>query len=260
MTARIPTVLSWLRGAVLVLALVGALPARAAGPAPSLETLVKAFEVIAFGSEARAVKATGVLLKWDGPDIPFNMTEFKSAEEGGLKPLPPRTLWAGYAWRHMEALERLTGLHFTDSVATRKRPLLTIVFTPRKLLAKVPIPGVEPVLMQELAAPGGCYFLAFPGRLGVLERAFIVVNSEREPRDIEHCLLEELTQSLGLPNDTDLVRPSIFSDHDRLTSLSPTDEILVRTLYSKRLQPGMSRKAAMTTARLLIAQQLAALR
>jgi hypothetical protein len=96
--------------------------------------------------------------------------------------------------------------------------------------------------------------------MGALDRAFVVVNTERDGFLIDHCLLEELTQSLGLPNDTDFLRPSIFSDHDTLRKLSPTDEILIRTLYHKRMFAGMTHKAAMTMARLLIAQQLAAKR
>lgn len=235
--------------------------ARADGKLPDVPKLLEAFEVIAFGSETKALKSRTSLLRWDREEIAVNMTQFDRAGETELKPVPARDFWSKFAWGHLRTLQRLTGLTFVDSITVKKRPLLTIVFTPRKLLSSVPIPGVNERLQQELAAPGGCYFLSFSsGRMGALDRAFVVVNTDRDGFLIDHCLLEELTQSLGLPNDSDLLRPSIFSDHDTLRSLSPSDEILVRTLYHKRMFAGMSRKAALTMARLLIAQQLAAKR
>tara|TARA_R110002124_G_scaffold81486_3_gene214832 strand:- start:9192 stop:10010 length:819 start_codon:yes stop_codon:yes gene_type:complete len=240
----------------------GTVPAaRADGPLPPVDDLVKAFETVAFGSETKALAARTTLLRWDTDEIAVNMTQFKSEGERELKPVPAQDFWAKYAWNHLRTLENLTGLTFVDSISAKKRPRLTIVFTPRGLLTKVPIPGVSAKLQQELSAPGGCYFLSFVGgRMGALDRAFVVVNTERDGFLIDHCLLEELTQSLGLPNDTDFLRPSIFSDHDTLRKLSPTDEILIRTLYHKRMFAGMTHKAAMTMARLLIAQQLAAKR
>ena len=250
----------WLLAAALVLTL--ALPAtgRADGNDPSLDELVKAFNVIAFGSEMLNVKATGMLLKWDTTEIPVNMTRFDSAQDHDLKPLPAETGWATYAWRHLRELEAITGLKFTDSLKRKKRPHITIVFTNRMLLGKVPIPGVSHALQAEMSAPGGCYFVAFPAKSGALDRAVVVVNTDRPAQDIDSCILEELTQSLGLPNDTDLIRPSIFSDHDHLVRLSTGDSILLKTLYNKRMKPGMSKKAAMTMARLLFAQELAARR
>ncbi|MEQ8226673.1 MAG: DUF2927 domain-containing protein [Rhodospirillales bacterium] len=255
-TARSAPVLS-----VFLLVLMAGSGARADGKLPDVADLLSAFEVIAFGSETRALQARTTLLRWDQKEIAVNMTQFESEGDKDLKPVAARDFWSKYAWNHLRTLQGLTGLTFVDSISAKKRPQLTIVFTPRKLLAKVPIPGVKPKLQQELAAPGGCYFLSFAGgRMGALDRSFVVVNTERDGFLIDHCLLEELTQSLGLPNDSDLLRPSIFSDHDTLRILSPSDEILIRTLYHKRMFAGMSHKAAMTMARLLIAQQLAAKR
>lgn len=232
-----------------------------AGTLPDVGRLVDAFDVVAFGSETKALKNRSVLLRWDTDEIAVNMTQFMADGEKAPKPSAAQSFWTGFAWKHLKNLQNLTGLRFVDSIAAKKRPRLTIIYTARRFLAKVPIPGVDAKLQQELAAPGGCYFLSFTGaKTGQLDRAFIVVNTDRGEAMIDHCLLEELTQSLGLPNDTDLVRPSIFSDHDTLRALSVTDEILVRTLYHPRLHAGMERKAAMVVARLVIAQQLAARR
>lgn len=255
-----------MRRAVLAAGLVLAVAAaardvRADPPLPPVDVLVTAFDIIAFGSETKTLEGRTTLLRWDTDEIAVNMTQFQKEADRDLKPVPAQDFWAKFAWNHLRTLERLTGLTFVDSITVKKRPRLTIVFTPRELLGKVPIPGINAKLQRELSAPGGCYFLSFAGgRMGALDRAFIVVNTDRDGFLIDHCLLEELTQSLGLPNDSDVLRPSIFSDHDTLRQLSPSDEILVRTLYHKRMFAGMSRKAALTMARLLIAQELAAKR
>lgn len=250
-----------LAAGLFLVAFGGPREAQSDAPLPPVDDLVNAFEIIAFGSETRSLGDRTTLLRWDTDEIAVNMTQFESEGARELKPVAAQDFWAKFAWNHLRALERLTGLTFVDSISAKKRPRLTIVFTPRGLLAKVPIPGVNAKLQRELSAPGGCYFLSFAGgRMGALDRAFIVVNTDRDGFLIDHCLLEELTQSLGLPNDSDILRPSIFSDHDTLRKLSPTDEILVRTLYHKRMFAGMTRKAAVTMARLLIAQQLASQR
>jgi len=227
---------------------------------PKLEKLVRAFDVVAFGSESLFVAKRAKLLKWDRDEIPVNLTWFQEKTDRGFKTnLVPET-WSSQTWNHLRELEKLTGLKFTNSISEKKRPVLSVLFAPRKLLAKVPIPDVNADLQREMAAPGGCYFIAFPGKRGALKRSVIVVNSDRDESLISHCLLEELTQALGLPNDTNLIRPSIFSDHDTLQRLSPGDEILVRTLYHRQLTAGMERKKANRLARLIISQYLAAVR
>jgi hypothetical protein len=110
---------------------------------------------------------------------------------------------------------------------------------------------VDPGLIQRLGAQGGCYFISAraPGEEGRISRAVIVVNNERQDDAINHCLLEEITQSLGLPNDSDTMRPSLFSDRDQLIAFSRHDEILIRTLYDYRIKAGVPRQEALAAAR-----------
>jgi hypothetical protein len=55
------------------------------------------------------------------------------------------------------------------------------------------------------------------------------------------CIVEELTQILGLPNDSDKVFPSIFNDKTPQTLLSGLDGVLLKLLYSKEISPGMTK-------------------
>jgi len=108
--------------------------------------------------------------------------------------------------------------------------------------------------MKQAAAAGGCYFLSWKKPESRIVKAIVVVNVERDPALINSCLLEELAQSLGLPNDSDAMRPSIFSDRDNLSELAPHDAILMRALYDPRMTAGLPRAAALGVARTVISE------
>ncbi|MBT3306581.1 MAG: DUF2927 domain-containing protein [Alphaproteobacteria bacterium] len=57
-----------------------------------------------------------------------------------------------------------------------------------------------------------------------------------------------MTQSLGLPNDSDLISPSIFSDSSRRTELTRSDLMILKTLYNPRMKNGMPREQALGVA------------
>lgn len=81
---------------------------------------------------------------------------------------------------------------------------------------------------------------------------YISTDAEQKTR---HCIPEEITQVLGLTNDTPLIPDSLFNDNNTgLRDLSLSDRILLRTLYDRRIKPGMSAEEAMPIARTIIAQ------
>ena len=78
------------------------------------------------------------------------------------------------------------------------------------------------------------------GNSGDYTRAFAVIRAEHPDLLRLSCLHEELTQGLGLPNDSPRARPSIFNDDEEFALLTDHDELLLRMLYSPELRPGMS--------------------
>jgi hypothetical protein len=78
------------------------------------------------------------------------------------------------------------------------------------------------------------------GNSGTYTRAFAVIRAEHPDLLRLSCLHEELTQGLGLPNDSPRARPSIFNDDEEFALLTDHDELLLRMLYSPELRPGMS--------------------
>jgi Protein of unknown function (DUF2927) len=91
--------------------------------------------------------------------------------------------------------------------------------------------------------PRSTYCLVYAlsdGSSGAYTRAFAVIRSEHPDLLRLSCLHEELTQGLGLPNDSPRARPSIFNDDEEFALLTDHDELLLRILYSRELRPGMS--------------------
>jgi Protein of unknown function (DUF2927) len=78
------------------------------------------------------------------------------------------------------------------------------------------------------------------GNSGAYTRAFAVIRAEHPDLLRLSCLHEELTQGLGLPNDSPRARPSIFNDDEEFALLTDQDELLLRLLYSPELRPGMT--------------------
>lgn len=71
---------------------------------------------------------------------------------------------------------------------------------------------------------------------------FIPVDQARMHGKLVACIVEELTQALGLIRDSELVFPSIFNDKTRNALLTGLDEILLRLFSEKRVKAGMSKQ------------------
>jgi hypothetical protein len=91
------------------------------------------------------------------------------------------------------------------------------------------------------------------GQIGMVDRgenigrlrAFIFIKGETTRLLRRSCLHEEFTQVLGLLNDGDDVRPSIFNDGQEFALLTRHDEMLLRILYDPRLKLGMTEDEGM---------------
>jgi hypothetical protein len=208
---------------------------------PTVEQMVGYFDTIVFEAEIDKNMAQSVVAKWQGA--------IRIAVQGHSSPRH-REFLAG----HVETLRGLTGLSLEVLPPDGSGQNMTVVFVPRAGMNKVQIPGVKQSLIDRLAAPGGCYFVSFRKPESQIVAAVIVVNTQRKEEHINHCLLEEITQSLGLPNDSDTLRPSLFSDHDYLLAPSRVDTILIKTLYDPRMKAGLPRKEALEVARTIIAE------
>lgn len=79
--------------------------------------------------------------------------------------------------------------------------------------------------------------------------AHIFIGSEITGLLRKACLQEEIVQSLGLTNDSDEARPSIFNDDQEFAVMTEHDALLLRVLYDPRLRAGMGADQAMPIVR-----------
>jgi hypothetical protein len=106
------------------------------------------------------------------------------------------------------------------------------------------LPGLSPSDVAGITQmPRSTYCLVYAmaeGNSGAYTRAFAVIRAEHPDLLRLSCLHEEMTQGLGLPNDSPRARPSIFNDDEEFALLTDQDEMMLRILYSPELHPGMS--------------------
>ncbi len=91
-----------------------------------------------------------------------------------------------------------------------------------------------------------CITYAFfdPSRPSTYSSAIVLIRAEHPPLTRMSCVQEEMAQAMGLPNDSNESRPSLFNDTREFALLTEHDAILLRMLYDSRLQPGMTAEEA----------------
>ena len=196
---------------------------------PSPNLLARQFDRIAFSSEFGGQYRAGRLIRWDGP-ITVRITghapdRFRVEVERQLAELRQLSgLSIEFAAEGGETTPNMI-VEFSQSRGATtfdpNAPCRTLIWESGFLIRKVQI-----------------YITPYPDELR------------------RHCIVEELTQSLGLADDSPLVRDSIFNDASSRQRLAPWDALMVRILYDPRLKPGMHRTEAMPLVRKIIGENL----
>lgn len=252
----------------LVAALVcGTTHALRADTAPVGQVL-KHFESVVFGNEYEIEGISGAtqIQKWVGPvriGVNAMKGEVKPKPGGGrelkLERVRPSAEQIAIVRKHLTTLVRMTGVKNEAADKAADKPAnLVIRFLPRLAMGQPFVAkDIDPKILEKLGKDGVCYFVTIAIRSGAMFRGLIVVSNELPPDQMDACLLEEMTQAFGLPNDSDIVSPSIFNQKGQLRALSKTDVAIVKTLYDRRLPAGTPRADAMRLARDILAEKLA---
>jgi hypothetical protein len=85
-----------------------------------------------------------------------------------------------------------------------------------------------------------------------ISAAVVLIPDNLAPREIPICIVQEIAQTMGVPNDDNTVRPSVFNDPGGATTLAEIDRIMLRLLYDERLEPGMAWEEAEPIARQIL--------
>ena len=117
-------------------------------------------------------------------------------------------------------------------------------------------PGMEPssrAIFVNLPRAIHCLVVAFADTQSgnAYRQAVALVRPEHPDLTRRACYHEELAQGLGLANDDQNARPSIFNDDEEFAYLTTHDEMLLKILYNPRLTPGMTADEARPIVRTL---------
>ena len=91
----------------------------------------------------------------------------------------------------------------------------------------------------------GYFYIWWNGQYQI-QRAQVLIGSERTTQvQRSHLIREELTQSLGLMNDSPQYDLSIFQiDYSEVRSFTDLDQTVIRMHYRAEVRPGMDREVA----------------
>lgn len=239
---------AWAFGGLLLL-LAGAAAAEgpAAKPRPLTDDyVIKSFDLIALRSEYEP-GASPPLRKWRLPvRVHLDIRVKVPAAEAALY----RRLYR----EHLAKLAAITG-HEIGLVASRAEANVAVVFERESRLEGVVRELVgPPARIMPILNSAACYASLKVAPDGAINGAVILIPPDRARSrgKLFSCIVEEITQVLGLPNDSDAVFPSIFNDRSVDQDLSELDRLLLQILYDPRMQPGMPRERALAVARTVL--------
>jgi hypothetical protein len=148
--------------------------------------------------------------------------------------------------QHMQHLATISGLSVNPTNQLAKANL-RIIFSGETTLDRDLSRDLginNPNLHQQLLTDSVCL-----GRLTVADDGYIKdatvlipVDRARAHGKLMACVVEELTQVLGLVNDSTAVYPSIFNDRSFNDFLSGLDYLLLKLLYHPDLKAGMNKQ------------------
>ena len=213
------------------------LPARASDTAhwKSVDYLIEAFVDIALGSEYETKRRQ--VRKWTAP------IAYALIHHAGDSALHERLIQT-----HFAHLAELTGLSIRPAASIEAANILVVLTLESRLKDDLQhyfgwnSADQRDKFFREAVCLGT---FSSSRRNGRITRAVVIIPADRARArgKLPACVVEELTQVLGLPNDSDKVFPSVFNDHSTDVFLSGLDILLLKLLYDHRIRHGMEEAA-----------------
>ncbi len=215
--------------------------------------ILRDFNIIAFGNEY-TLRRYDHVRKWKKP--------IRIGIQGSKYP----PYFENFVNAHIRDLWELTGhpIELYYSFNKQKAGTLAKDFAPDKanfLLFYLPASdiykavgkyfGNDPKQVQFMIDNSTC-FAKFFTKQNEITAAIAVFPDHRPKEHMRACVVEELTQVLGLANDSDSVNPSIFNDRSPYLELTDHDKWMLRLLYDPRITAGMPRQEAITTGSIIL--------
>lgn len=142
---------------------------------------------------------------------------------------------------HLEHLQSITNHPIINvSNQPRQKANLTIHFTRDEQYGSV-IRKVTTTNVKDIERDSNCMGTFSQSKSNqIIEGTVIIPTDHAYSRGLlVACVVEETTQLMGLPNDSDWVNPSIANDASRIELLTGLDYIMLKILYHPSLKAGM---------------------
>ena len=199
------------------------------------ETIIRNFETVAFGSEHRKTESRFVR-KWVAPVRIY--LDIRISAQDLIRKLNNVTVdeLASVSGHDIRIVDDIKQANVISTFA-RMDDLLTA--------AQAHFPGDN--WLMRIINTNLCTGRFLTKRNGAIYKAYIFIPTDRtfSRGMLPSCVIEETTQILGLPNDSNDVIHSIFNDTSTSVDLTEHDKTLIRLLYHPRIKAGMSRRRAM---------------
>ena len=167
------------------------------------------------------------LLKYEGP-VRVSLDPALSAYEGDLKAV-------------LSAIRRGAGINIAQGGANAQ----IHVFQVPAAEMRAAVPGAACLVAP--AVRSWAEFQTVPRRrwstLTTLGQASVFIPDDASPYSVRACLNEEIAQALGPVNDLYRLPDTVFNDDNIHLELTSFDLLILRILYSNKLQNGASRDA-----------------
>ncbi len=206
------------------------------------ERIIRNFDTVVFQSEYRE-ETDGRLRKWVAP---IRVFVDNRAGDGALN----RRLVEA----HVDHLVEITGYDMRV-VESRDSANLVAVFERTAKLGEVLAEFFrDPDRVARIFATSLCMGRYYSNAKFEIVKAVVIIPPDRATSrgKLPACVVEEITQVLGLPNDSAEVYPSIFNDKSIDEALTGHDILLLRLLFDSRLRPGMARAEVLALARRIL--------
>lgn len=140
---------------------------------------------------------------------------------------------------HLRHLAQITG-HPIGLAASAAEANMTVVFS-QSAQWRQEVARVSDNKSLPPPADAICMFGVTLDAQKAIKRAWVVipVDHAQEHGALVSCIVEEITQAMGLPNDSDKVYPSVFNDKTPESLLTGLDALLLKMLYLPAIKPGM---------------------
>ena len=150
-------------------------------------------------------------------------------------------------------LNELTRPGFVSVVAQKHRANFVAYYGRARDYARYVEPKAEPYLRENY----GFFYIHWALNYNLYKGSlYIDAHRAQKPEFQRHLLREELTQALGLMNDSPRYPDSVFYSESSLsTSYSALDQALISLLYNPMMKPKMSRQQAQVVLQRIIEAQ-----